>query len=111
MTLAASHRTFFLVNVTLLALLMIRHAQPGLLSLGLHGMAVRAVLVFRTDIRNFFPVFIHMMADGTIIKPRLLIMVIMVKNTDRPFQSSKRIEIKHCIFLRKTRCARQRDAE
>ncbi len=93
MTLAAGDGTFLGFDMTLLALLMIRHAQSGLVALRLQLMAFGTGLPFGTFAFNFFAIFINMMTNGAVFSLSFLIVSVVVKSADRTLQLSESINL------------------
>jgi len=111
MALATGHGALLLFDVTRLALLVIGHAQPGLIALGLEGVAIRATAVFGAFALDEFAVFIDMMAFGAILDHGLFVMCVMIEHADRAFQGAESVDLEVGVFLGKGRNAAQRDAE
>jgi hypothetical protein len=112
MTLAAGHGAFFHFDVTVLALLVICHAQAGLATLGLECVAFGAPNAFGALALNQFAVLIDVVAPGAILDLGLFVMLVMVENADRTLEFPERFELEpDVIILGKSRNAAQRDAE
>ena len=109
--LATGHRALLLLDVTRLALPVIGHAQPGLIALGLEGVAIRAAAVFGAFALDEFAVFIDMMTFGAILDHGLFVVRVMIEHADRTFQGAESVDLEVGVFLGKGRNAAQRDAE
>lgn len=111
MALATGHGALLHLDVALLALPVIGHAQAGLVTLGFQGVAVGAGLVFGALTFDKLPVLVDVVARGAIIDLCLFVVVVMVEGADRALQLPKGVDLQVGVLLGKSRNAAQRDAE